>query len=235
MTKFLIIIPARLAATRLPRKVLKDIHGLPMVIQVANRAKEAEVGDVIIATEDQEVIDVANKYGFEAVLTDGGILSGTDRVYDAYKRLNRKYDYVINLQGDMPFVAPETIKQVAELLTKNEADISTAAAVTTDVCEVQSNAVVKVALSYKMRAIYFSRTIPFPYGEGEFYKHVGIYGFTPDSLQRFVKLPQSPLEKRESLEQLRALEEGMTINVAVVNDFPISVDIPEDLAKFAIK
>lgn len=227
----IIVIPSRLAATRLPNKPLANIQGLPMVLQVANRAKEAAVGDVLIACGDQEIADVVESAGFRAILTDPQIPTGTDRVYAAIKKSGIDTDYVINLQGDLPFIAPETIAKVAQLLKNGEYDITTAAAKFTEKADAGNPSIVKVALSYKGRALYFSRTSDFPYGRDEYYHHVGIYGYKMPALERFVALPQTPLEKQENLEQLRALENDMSIGVAIVDQIPQSVDTPEDLAK----
>lgn len=229
MSKIKIIIPSRLAATRLPNKPLIDIKGFPMVVHVAKRAIESDVGEVVVASGDQEICDVLKEHGIKSVLTDPSIPSGTDRVYAAFEKEGFNADYVINLQGDMPFIAPSTIAAVAELLVKNEADISTAATHIYSNDEIASPAVVKIAMSKKNHGLYFTRTANFPYNDGAFYKHLGIYGFPTKSLQRFVALPPSELERRENLEQLRALEDGMTINCAIVNDSPQSVDVPEDL------
>lgn len=227
----IIVIPSRLAATRLPNKPLANIKGMPMVLQVANRAKEADIGEVIIACGDQEIADVVQGAGFKAVLTDPKIPTGTDRVYAAVKQSGIKTDYVINLQGDLPFIAPETIAKTAQILKSNEYDITTAAAKFTDIADASNPSIVKVALSYRGRALYFSRTANFPYGKDEYYHHVGIYGYKMPALEKFVSLPQTPLEKQENLEQLRALENDMSIGVAIVDQIPQSVDTLEDLIK----
>lgn len=227
----LIFIPVRLASQRLPQKAVADVKGLPMMIQVGNRAKEANAGEVVFACGDQELVDIAHAHGFKAVLTDPSLPTGTDRVYAAYKKLGSNDPYIINLQGDMPFIDPETIHQTAEALKNSDAEMSTAASKFHDKAESETPSVVKVALSYQGRALYFSRASAFPHGEGEYYHHLGIYGYKADALEKFVNLPQSPLEKRENLEQLRALENGMNITVAIVDDCPQSVDTPEDLIK----
>ncbi len=227
----LIFIPVRLASTRLPQKAIADIKGLPMMIQVGMRAREAKVGDVIFACGDQELVDIAQSYNFKAVLTDPNLPTGTDRVHAAYKALNTSDSLIVNVQGDMPFIASETITKTSELLEKTSSDMVTAASVIENAADTLNPSVAKVVLAYNNRALYFSRTPNLPYGNGEYYHHLGIYGYKADALERFVNLPQTLLERRENLEQLRALENGMTIDVAIVNDFPQSVDTYDDLNK----
>ncbi len=227
----LIFIPVRLASTRLPNKPVADVKGLPMMIQVGMRARAANAGDVIFACGDKELVDIAESHGFRAVLTDPKLPTGTDRVYAAYKALNTKEQHIINVQGDMPFISPATVAETAKLMANSNADMVTAASVVTDAADTLNPSVAKVVLTHNNRALYFSRTPSLPHGNGDYYRHLGIYGFQADALEKFVKLPQSPLEKRENLEQLRALENGMTIDVAIVDDFPQSVDTPEDLVK----
>lgn len=226
-----IFIPVRLASQRLPQKAIADVKGLPMMIQVGNRAKESGAGEVVFACGDQELVDIANAHGFKAVLTDPSLPTGTDRVHAAYKKLGLTDKYLINLQGDMPFIDPKTIHATAEALKNGGTEMSTAASQFRDKSAAESASVVKVALSYQGRGLYFSRSAAFPFGEGDYYHHLGIYGYQAEALDEFVKLPQSPLEKRENLEQLRALENGMQITVAIVEDCPQSVDTPEDLVK----
>lgn len=230
----LIFIPVRLASTRLPKKAIADIKGLPMMIQVGMRAREAAAGDVIFACGDGELVDIATSYGFKAVLTDPSLPTGTDRVHAAYKALDTKDELIINVQGDMPFISPQTIAETSKLLANSNADMATAASVIKDSSDTLNPSVAKVVLAQNNRALYFSRTPHLPHGSGDYYHHLGIYGYKASALEQFVNLPQSPLEKRENLEQLRALENGMTIDVAIVNDFPQSVDTHEDLEKVRI-
>ncbi|MCE2991411.1 MAG: 3-deoxy-manno-octulosonate cytidylyltransferase [Candidatus Jidaibacter sp.] len=229
----LIFIPVRLAATRLPQKPILDVKGLPMMIQVGLRAKESNVGEVVFACGDQELVDLAAKHGFKAVLTDPSLPTGTDRVHAAYQALNSKDKHILNVQGDMPFISGKTIAETAKVLERSDADMATAASIIDkgDSEHTLNSSVAKVVLSKNNRALYFSRTPYLPHGIGDYYHHLGIYGYKADALKKFVSLPQSPLEKRENLEQLRALENDMTIDVAIVNDFPQSVDTPEDLVK----
>lgn len=225
----IIFIPVRLNSVRLPQKALADIKGLPMMIQVGKRAKESQVGEVIFACGDAELVEMAERHGFKAVLTDPLLPTGTDRVYAGFEALNTTEQYIINLQGDMPFIDPTTIAKTAEMLKSSGGDMSTAACIQTDREVLQSPSVAKVVINSHGKALYFSRTHPFPFGEGNYYQHHGIYGYTAKALKRFVALPQTPLEKRENLEQLRALEHDMSIHVAIVNDCPKSVDVPQDL------
>lgn len=225
----LIIIPARMGSQRLPNKPMAEIDGLPMVIQVANRAREANCGEVVIACSEEVVANEAKKHGFKAVMTDPNLPTGTDRVWAAYEALGRPSDVLINLQGDMPFISPETVRAVAEATKERKFDVCTAASKFEDISDIEKHSAVKVALTYQGRALYFSRTPSFPYGNGDYLHHIGIYGYKADALEQFVQLPQSPLEIRENLEQLRALENDISIGVALVNDSPKSVDTAEDL------
>lgn len=227
----IIFIPVRLNSVRLPKKVVADIKGLPMMIQVGMRAKEAEIGEVVFACAENELVEIAQQHGFKAVLTDPSLATGTDRIYAAYKSLRTKEKYIMNLQGDMPFINPKTIKATSKIIFEtSSADISTAANIQTDDDILASSGVVKIAITHKNKALYFSRSHPFPYGEGTFYQHHGIYAYTSEALEMFVSLPRSKLEIRENLEQLRALENDMNIFVAIVDDCPQSVDLPQDLA-----
>lgn len=234
--KTIVIIPARRASTRLPGKALKDIAGVPMVVRVFEQAKKAEVGDVVVATDDGEIKSVVESYGGKAVMTASSHPSGTDRVYEAFNQLATPYTYIINVQGDLPLVAPEAIHTVTSLLTQDKADISTLAAVITDEEEKHSPHVVKAIISLDStikdcgRALYFTRA-PAPYGEGPMYHHIGIYGYTRQALERFVAFPPSRLEQQEKLEQLRALENGMHIVVGITNEVPLGVDTAECLKK----
>ena len=230
----IIVIPARFGSTRLPGKSLKDINGLPMVVRVMNIAKSLDICDVIVATEDQKVVDVVEKYNGEAVLTDNTLQSGTDRIYQALKKTNRTYKYIINVQGDMPNIDGKIIKEIIQLLHTNDTiEIATAIYKITDNSWRQKPQCVQAVIAYNEKqnchkCLYFSRS-DVPNGSGDAYAHLGIYGYTKDSLEKFVSLPVSRLEKSEKLEQLRALENNMSIYAIIVDSFPISVDVEEDL------
>ena len=225
-----IVIPVRMQSTRLPGKPLALIDNIPMMIHVGNRAREANIGEIIFACAEQELIDIAKENGFLAVLTNPLIQNGSDRSYEALEIMDKQFDYIINLQGDLPFVNPSTIKAIYKSLVDKKSDIATAACVINSKSDMLSLNIVKVVISCTGYALYFTRAPEVPYGEGVYYKHIGIYGYSNASLRQYIHLPQSPLEKRESLEQLRAIENNMKISVAIVDDEPISVDTPQDLA-----
>ncbi len=231
----IVLIPARMAAARLPGKPLADIGGIPMVVRVARLAEAAGVGPVAVAAGDSEIVEACHEAGIDCVMTDPGLPSGSDRIMAALKLLDPggRYDCVINLQGDMPFVDPRTI-QACEHLLRGEAscDIATAVAEESSTADRINPDVVKAILTLKPgqpggRALYFTRGVV--YGEGPVWRHIGIYGYRRAALERFTAAPPSPLEKREKLEQLRALELGLSIWAAVVETAPISVDTPSDL------
>lgn len=238
----IIIIPARLASTRLPGKPLADIGGLPMIVQVLKRAQAAAVGDVVVACDGQEIAEAVTAAGGRAVLTNPNAPSGSDRIFEALMKVDPsgKYDVVINVQGDMPTLDPAIIKQTFKVLENPEVDIATLAAVITGEHEKTDPAVVKVVIGHypslahnKLqigRALYFSRAT-IPAGDGPLYHHIGIYAYRRAALEEFISNPPSPLEQREKLEQLRALEAGMRIDVAVVDVVPLGVDTPETLEK----
>ncbi len=236
----IIIIPARLGATRLPDKPLADIHGTPMIAHVWRRAMEAAVGPVIVACGEQAIADAVRQAGGEAMLTRPDHPSGSDRIFEAVETLDPegRHDAVINLQGDWPTVAPDVIRAVLSPLAEAAVDIGTAAAAISDPAERSDPNVVKAAVDFAgrriARALYFSRA-PVPWDGGDatrpLYHHIGVYAFRRQALRRFVALPPSPLEKRERLEQLRALEAGMRIDVALVDTIPFGVDTPDGLAR----
>lgn len=238
----LIIIPARMASTRLPGKPLADIAGRPMIVHVAERARESGIGRVAVATDTQEVADAVEKAGFEAVMTRSDHESGSDRIFEALGKLDPQgvCERVINLQGDLPTIAPEDIRAVAGPLDDPEIDIATLGVEITDAAEKTNPNVVKIvgaplpADASRLRALYFTRATA-PWGEGPLYHHVGIYAYRRAALERFVSLPPSVLERRESLEQLRALEAGMRIDAQIVASVPLGVDTPEDLEKARIR
>ena len=233
----LIVVPARVSSTRLPGKVLADIGGKPLVVRVYECAVASKAGDVIVACDDLRVKEAVERVGGTAVLTDPNLPSGTDRVFEAWQKfdIKKKYDYVINVQGDLPFVEAEFIQKAVKIVKGSSYDISTLATPIKD-DSYQCPSTVKPVISFtdfeakKGKALYFSRSA-IPYG-GPYYNHVGIYCFRAESLAKFVSLPQSPLEKSEKLEQLRALENGMTVGITVIDrDSPISIDTYEDLEK----
>lgn len=239
LTKPLIVIPARMASVRLPGKPLADICGAPMIVQVWRRACEAKLGRVIVACSEQEVADVVQAAGGEAIMTDPDHPSGTDRVHEVVEQVDPEgiIDRIINVQGDLPALDPSLIQQVNVLLDNPAVDMSTLAAVITDDQEKTNPNVVKAIVSASQdgtakggRAVYFTRATA-PYGDGPLYHHIGLYGFRRSALRQFVAMPPSPLELREKLEQLRALEAGMRIEVGFVDTVPHGVDTPADLEK----
>jgi 3-deoxy-manno-octulosonate cytidylyltransferase (CMP-KDO synthetase) len=232
----IILIPARMAATRLPGKPLADIAGLPMIVRVWRQAALAGIGPVVVAAGDEEIVAAVSAAGGRAILTDPALSSGSDRVYAAVQEIDpkREYNIVVNLQGDIPAIAPESLRRVVAALVESEADIATLVA-PADPQDRENRNVVKPAIAWAPggamgRALYFSRA-SIPSGEGAIFHHIGIYAYTRDALTRFVALAPSPLEKRESLEQLRAMEAGMHIAVARVDDIPLTVDTEVDLEK----
>ena len=237
MKNTLIIIPARYGSTRLHAKVLEKIRGKTVVEWVYNAAKAAKCGEVIIATDNKKVIDECAKFGARAVMTSQSCQSGTDRVFEAARKT--KAQYIINVQGDEPFIKPATIAAVAKKLRADKnADITTACAPTLDLKSVSNPNCVKAVLDGQGRALYFSRSLV-PYKRGNtpedlkapYYQHCGIYGFKRKALEKFVKLPKSNLENLEKLEQLRALEAGMVIKAVLVNQSGPAIDTAEDLKK----
>lgn len=231
----LVIIPARMAATRLPGKPLADIGGQPMIVRVWRQALAAEVGPVAVAAGDAGIVRLIEAEGGRAVLTDPALPSGSDRILAALAELDphRRCDVVINLQGDMPFVEPEVLRACAGLLQDQPAcDIATVVAAETSAADRANPDVVKAVLSLSPggaagRALYFTRSTL--YGDGPVWRHIGIYGYRLRALERFNAAPPSPLERREKLEQLRALELGLSIWATIVDKAPISVDTPADL------
>lgn len=231
----LIIIPARMASTRLANKPLADIDGLPMIVQVLKRAQESNAGRVIVAAAEQEIADVVIAHGGEVVLTDPDLPSGSDRIYQALCRIDADgtHDVIVNLQGDLPTLDSALINQVAELIA-GDVDMATLVAEIVDEGERADPNCVKAIVAWDDdtcrtgRGLYFTRATA-PYAEGALYHHIGIYAYRRAALERFVSLPPSALEKREKLEQLRALEDGMKMRVARVDSVPLGVDTPADL------
>jgi 3-deoxy-manno-octulosonate cytidylyltransferase (CMP-KDO synthetase) len=232
--KPIIMIPARMAATRLPGKPLADIGGVPMIVRVLRQAVAAEIGPVVVAAGDRAIAEAVEASGGKAVLTDPDLPSGSDRILAALAQVDpkRMYDAVINLQGDMPFVAPEVIGACASLLHDSDGDIATVVAPEAFVADRSNPDVVKAVLAMQPdgksgRALYFTRSTL--YGDAPVWRHIGIYGYRREALEAFHAAPPSALEVREKLEQLRALELGMSIFAAVADQAPISVDNPDDL------
>ena len=235
MSDTLVVIPARVSSTRLPGKVLADIEGKPLIVRAFECAVAAKVGDVLVACDDSRVKDAIEKVGGVAILTNPDLPSGTDRVFEAWQKFDteKKYKYIINVQGDLPFLDAEFIQKAGEIVKESDYDMSTLATPIKDESYLQPSTVkpvISFSDSKKGRALYFSReAVPH---KGPYYNHVGIYCFRAKSLEKFVSLPQSLLEKTEKLEQLRALENGMTIGITVIDkDSPISIDTYEDLEK----
>jgi 3-deoxy-manno-octulosonate cytidylyltransferase (CMP-KDO synthetase) len=232
----LIIIPARLAATRLPGKPLADIAGEPMIVHVLRRARAAAIGEVVVATDSEAVAACVEKAGGCAIMTRADHVSGSDRIFEALAAADPSHrcGVVVNVQGDLPTLAPADIRAALRPLEDPGVDIATLAAAITRAEERSNPNVVKVVGSpigaQRLRALYFTRAEA-PWGEGPLYHHIGLYAYRRAALERFVSLPPSALEQREKLEQLRALEAGMRIDVAIVDSVPLGVDTPEDLAR----
>ena len=231
----IVLIPARMASTRLPGKPLADIAGKPMIVRVWEQAMAAEIGPVVVAAAESEIARAIEQAGGRAVLTSPALPSGSDRIFEALQKVDPsgEHDAIVNLQGDLPALDPGMVRAVASLLESEDADIATLAAEIDDPADYDNPSVVKPVVAWqgrKGRALYFTRARA-PSGEGALYHHVGIYAYRRAALERFVKLPPSPLEQREKLEQLRSLEAGMSIAVAKVDSVPLSVDTPADLEK----
>lgn len=232
----LVLIPARMASTRLPGKPLADIDGLPMIVQVARRAREANVGRIIVAVDHPNTLAAVTAAGFEVVMTRQDHQSGSDRIYEAVQTIDPdgRIDTIVNLQGDLPTIEPEVVQASLRPLENSGTDIATLTVELTDEHEKTSPHVVKVIGSplsqTRLRALYFTR-VTAPYGPGPLYHHIGLYAYRRSALERFVSLGPSVLEKRESLEQLRALEAGMRIDAEIVDSVPLGVDTPADLEK----
>lgn len=235
--KPIIMIPARMASTRLPNKPLADIHGKPMIVHVVERALEANLGPVVVACSEAEVKAAVEKAGGQAVLTDPNLPSGSDRILAALDIIDKPhvYDAVINVQGDLPTLDPKLIKTAYDLLDDMTVAIGTLGVVITKESEKTNPNVVKAIAEIDFtrdkkhgRAVYFSR-VTAPYGDGPLVHHIGLYAYKRHSLEKFVSTPPSVLEKREKLEQLRALALGQRIEIALVDTVPLGVDTQEDL------
>lgn len=241
----IVIIPARLASTRLPNKPLADIGGAPMIVQVVRRAQEAGLGPVIVAAGDREIVGAVVAAGARAILTDPDLPSGSDRIWAALQEADPDgaHDVIVNLQGDLPTISADVLRAILEPLDDEAVDISTLVAQISDESEKTNPNVCKAVVSMTEnsrsgsrsgsrlgRALYFTRATA-PTGQGPLWHHIGLYGYRRAALERFVSLPPSPLEKREKLEQLRALEDGMTVGTCEVDEVPAGVDTAEDLEK----
>ena len=232
----LVLIPARMASTRLPGKPLADIAGRPMIVHVAARARESGLGRVVVATDAEAVAEAVRGEGFEAVMTRGDHQSGSDRIHEALQALDPEglVDIVVNVQGDLPTIDPATIRAVLQPLEQRAVDIATLGVEIVRDEEKTNPNVVKIVGSplspTRLRALYFTRATA-PWGEGPLYHHIGLYAYRRAALERFVSLPPSALERRERLEQLRALEAGMRIDAEIVQSVPLGVDTPDDLER----
>lgn len=235
MTDAIVLIPARMASTRLPGKPLADIAGLPMIVHVLRRAQAAKIGKAVVATDSDAVQAAVEKSGGRAIMTRADHPSGSDRIYEALEALDpeRRIGVVVNVQGDLPTIEPAEIRAALGPLSDPAVDIATLAAVITDTSDLTNPNVVKAigppVVSGRFRAATFTRANAA--GPGPHYHHIGLYAYRRAALERFVKLPPSANEQRERLEQLRALDAGMRIDVAVVKSVPLGVDTPEELAK----
>lgn len=237
MASALIVIPARMQATRLPGKPLADIHGEPMIVHVWRQAMAAEAGRVVVATDAEAIRAAIRKAGGEAVMTRADHQSGSDRIYEAVSKVDPDgdFDTIVNLQGDLPTLEPRLVRACMSPLSEKGPHLATIAAEIKEKSERDNPNVVKVVGTPlpqpgRLRALYFTRATA-PWGEGPLYHHIGIYTYRRAALERFVALRPSPLEKREKLEQLRALEDNMRIDVAIVDTVPLGVDTPEDLER----
>ncbi len=236
MSDILILIPARLGSTRLPEKALAMIAGEPMIAHVWRRAEAARLGRVVVATDSEAIAAAVTGVGGEAIMTRADHASGSDRIHEALGKLDpdRRYGIIVNVQGDLPTIEPETIRAALPPLADPAVDIATLAAVIARDEERTNPNVVKAVTSpisaTRHRALYFTRATA-PWGEGPLLHHIGLYAYRRAALEAFVSLPPSPLERREKLEQLRALEAGMRIDVCLVDAVPLGVDTPDDLER----
>ena len=235
MPDTIILIPARMASSRLPGKPLADIAGLPMIVHVLRRAQAAKIGEAVVATDSEAVAAAVEKSGGRAIMTRADHVSGSDRIYEALEALDPEHrmSVVVNVQGDLPTIEPADIRAAVGPLSDPAVDIATLAAVITNPAELSNPNVVKVSGTPvspgRLRAVTFTRADAT--GAGPHYHHIGLYAYRRAALERFVKLPPSANEQREKLEQLRALDAGLRIDVVVVDSVPLGVDTPEELKK----
>lgn len=231
-----VLVPARLASTRLPGKPLAAIHGEPMIVHVWRRAREAGIGPVVVCADAAEIVAAVKKAGGHAVLTRADHASGSDRIFEAIGEIDPQghHDIVVNVQGDLPTIDPAAVRAALAPLENPAVDIATLAAVIIRAEEREDPNVVKLVGTEigptRRRALYFTRATA-PWGDGPLFHHIGLYAYRRAALERFVKLPPSPLELRERLEQLRALEDGMRIDAEIVRTVPLGVDTPHDLER----
>ena len=236
MVNPIVLVPARMSSTRLPGKPLADIWGEPMIVHVWRRAMEADVGPVLVAADDARIVAAVTAAGGRATLTRADHGSGSDRIFEALTAVDPdgRHDVVVNVQGDLPTIARQAVRAAVGPLADPDVDIVTLATEIRRAEERDDPNVVKAVGSAvapgRLRALYFTRCSA-PWGEGPLLHHIGLYAYRRAALQRFVALPPSPLERRERLEQLRALEAGMRIDVALVDVAPLGVDTPEDLRR----
>nr|ADI19601.1 cmp-2-keto-3-deoxyoctulosonic acid synthetase [uncultured SAR11 cluster bacterium HF0770_37D02] len=232
-----IIIPTRLGAKRFPNKPLVKINGLPTIIHVMNRAKESQVGEVLIATPDSEIFNIVKENGGQAILTKPDHISGSDRVYEAYiNKLKDNVDLIINLQGDMPNIKPNSISKLEKLMRNNDCDIGTLASFIKNKDEIINSNIVKVLVDQDLKSDDFLDAKDFfrikkDLSNEKIYHHIGIYAFTNIALRKYVKLTRSKLEIERNLEQMRAMENNITIKVGLSDSTALGVDTEEDLKK----
>jgi 3-deoxy-manno-octulosonate cytidylyltransferase (CMP-KDO synthetase) len=236
MVRPVVLIPARMASTRLPGKPLADIRGEPMIVHVWRHAIEAKIGPVFVATDEPKIVDAVKSIGGDAVMTSREHLSGSDRIFEALGRIDpaNTYDVVVNVQGDLPTIGGPALRACLAPLLDDEVDIATLATPIQRPAEKDDPNVVKAIGTEiapgRLRALYFTRARA-PWGEGDLLHHIGLYAYRRDALRRFVSASPSPLERRERLEQLRALEAGMRIDIALVDVAPLGVDTAEELER----
>ena len=232
-----IVIPSRLGAKRFPNKPLVKINNIPMIVHVLNRAKESKVGEVYVATPDNEIFDIVTNNGGKAILTKQNHLSGSDRIYEVYeKELKNKSDLIINLQGDMPNIKPDSISKLENLMRKNASDIGTLASNLNNPDEISNPNIVKVCVNQDLKGNNFIDAIDFfrtcdDIKNKKIYHHIGIYAFTSVALKKYVEFSRSKLEIERNLEQMRAMENKMIIKVGMSDSIPLGIDTKEDLEK----
>lgn len=236
MSEALVLIPSRMASTRLPNKPLAEIAGKPMIVRVLEQARQADIGRVVIACDDERVASAVRDHGGEAVMTQPDHASGSDRIFEALNLVDSdgRFEFVLNLQGDVPLILPEAVKAAFTPLQDPDVHIGT---IMTEIRDQRFHndpsfvkAIVTPNTSGSYRALYFTRATA-PSGEGPLYQHIGVYAYRRSALEKYVTLPPSPLEEREKLEQLRALEAGMRIDVSLIDSAPMDVNTPEDLIR----
>jgi 3-deoxy-manno-octulosonate cytidylyltransferase (CMP-KDO synthetase) len=230
----LVVIPARMASSRLPGKPLSDIDGQPMIVRVLEQARAADIGPIVVACDDTRIASAVEAAGGRAILTDPELASGSDRVHAAAAAADPEgaFEFILNLQGDVPMIEPEAIRAAFDPLQDQAVDIGTIATEIRNAAKRDDPGYVKTVgtpvTPGRLRALYFTRATA-PSGPGPLYQHIGIYAYRRAALARFVSMPPSYLEKRETLEQLRALEAGMRIDVSLIDSAPMDVNTPEDL------